>query len=258
MSLSSIRPYIREGTFVFTLTSNGYKYFTLNLLEHLKRVGVPWKLCILCADRGAYDFFRGQNVPTVRVPNPIDTGSNISPFGTVNFQKLNRMKLDLLAEFCAYPEIQHGIYMDGDIAVYNDLVPDVVSRLTEVPIMFQCDENGIDDCIGARCICPHACTGFIGWKYGISPSLFKVVPGTLAAWRAQPEDQVFVNTRLREEGTAFKTFPRDLYPNGKFSSLYRADSPNKKVGMILHYNHLVGMDKKRRMLQNRDWLLEMV
>jgi hypothetical protein len=65
MSLSSIQPYLKDGTFVFTLTNNGYKYFTLNLVEHLKKAKVPWKLCIVCADKAAYQFFRNQTIPAI-------------------------------------------------------------------------------------------------------------------------------------------------------------------------------------------------
>jgi len=256
MSLSSIQPYIKDGTFVFTLTSNGYKYFTLNLLEHLKKVGVPWKLCIVCADKAAYQFFRGQTIPAIQAVTLLpDTGPNISLFGTTNFQRLNRLKLDLLATFTSYPEIQHGIYMDGDIAVYKDFVPDIIERLgAGGSIYLQCDEGTREPCCGPPCT--NACTGFIAWSHGVSPSLFQVNTH-LALWREKPEDQVFVNARMRDEGLAFQTLPRDLYPNGAFARLYSPDSPLKSVAKILHYNYIVGMDKQRRMKVNGDWLSQL-
>ena len=255
MSLSSIQPYIKDGTFVFTLTSNGYKLFTLNLIENLKRAGVTWKLCIVCADKESYTFFRGQSIPTVKAMTLVETGANISPFGTVHFQKLNRLKLDLLAQFTSYPEIRHGIYMDGDIAVYNDFVPDIVSRLEGGSLVLQCDEGGRADCSGT---CINACTGFIGWSHGISSTIFKVGPDpeSLALWRKHPEDQVFVNSRIRD--LSFKTLPRDLYPNGQFMRLYSPGSPLKLTGKILHYNYIVGMDKQRRMRANGDWLIPLL
>lgn len=255
MSLSSIQPYIKDGTFVFTLTSNGYKYFTLNLLEHLKKAGVPWKLCVVCADKAAYQFFRGQTISVIQAVTLFpDTGPNISPFGTMNFQRLNRLKLDLLATFTSYPEIRHGIYMDGDIAVYNDFVPDILERLELGPALhIQCDEGHRESCSSESSTCTNACTGFIAWSHGLSPSLFQVNK-YLSLWRAQPEDQVFVNARIRDEGVAFQTLPRDLYPNGQFARLYSPDSPLKSVAKILHYNYLVGLDKQRRMKINGDWL----
>jgi hypothetical protein len=59
---------------------------------------------------------------------------------------------------------------------------------------------------------------------------------------------------MRDEGVAFQTLPRDLYPNGQFARLYSPGSPLKSVAKILHYNYIVGMDKQRRMKQNGDWL----
>ena len=256
MVLIGINSFIKDGIFVFTLTSNGYKYFTLNLVEHLKRVGVSWKLCIICADRDSQDFFSRQGIRTILAPTLISTGINISPFGTTNFQKLNRLKLDILAQCVSIPEIKYGVYMDGDIAVYSDFIPDVISRLANDKLIFQCDEQSRNDCSGT---CINVCTGFIAWSHGsVSNTIFKVDANTLATWKKHPEDQIFINCRLREEGTPFKTFPRDLYPNGQFLSLHSGDSPLKRISKILHYNYTVGMDKQRRMRLNGDWLLPLI
>lgn len=259
MSLTAIKPHIQNDTFVFTLTSNGYKYFTLNLVETMKRANIPWKLCIICADKESYRFFRTQNVPAILATTPVDgTGSDIAPFGTRNFQRLNRLKLDLLTSFVSMPEIKYGIYLDGDIAVYNDFVPDIRGRLEggAPSLYFQCDEGSRNPCTGDMA-CINVCTGFIAWSHGVSPTLFRV-SSELDLWKQQPEDQVFVNAMLKQEGTLFKTLPRDLYPNGQFLRLYSADSDLKGAAKLLHYNYTVGMDKQRRMRQNGDWLLSII
>ena len=254
MSLSSLQPYIKDDTLVFTLTSNGYKYFTLNLVEHLKKAGVPWKLCIVCADKPSYQFFRMQTIPAIQAVNLLpDTGPNISPFGSRDFQRLNRLKLDLLSTFMSFPEVKQGIYLDGDIVVYNDFVPDIMSRLAISPLWFQCDEVGSGECLGLTERCPNACTGFIAWSYGVPQILFQV-NASLDLWKKQPEDQVFVNAKLREEGIPFQTLPRDLYPNGQFIRRYSEGSVLKTTTKILHYNYTVGIDKHKRMRQNNDWL----
>jgi hypothetical protein len=253
MSFSSLQPYIKDGTLVFTLTSNGYKYFTLNLVEHLKKVGVPWKLCIVCADKSSYQFFRMQSISAIQAVNLLpDTGPNISPFGTKDFQRLNRLKLDLLSTFTSFPEVKQGIYLDGDIVVYNDFVPDIITKLATSPLWFQCDERG-EECLGLTERCSNACTGFIAWSHGVSPILFQV-NASLDLWKKQPEDQVFVNAKLREEGIPFQTLPRDLYPNGQFIRYYSENSLRKATSKILHYNYIVGMDKYKRMRRNNDWL----
>ena len=252
MSLPGIQTFVKNGTLVFTLTSNGYKYYTMNLVEHLKRAKVPWRLCIICADKPSQQFLRGQGVTALLAPTILrDTGPEISRFGTTDFQRLNRLKLDLLHMFVLNPDIKHGIYMDGDIAVYNDFVPDMIERLSTSPLLLQCDELTRLDCSG----CPNACTGFIGWSHGVSPSIFHVTPATFDIWRSRPEDQVFVNAMMQREAAPFKTLPRDLYPNGQFTRLYSPASPLKGIAKLLHYNFLVGPDKQRRMKANGDWLI---
>ena len=246
-----------EGVLVFTLTNNGYKYFTLNLVEHLRRAAVPWKLCIICADASSYRFFQGQNVPCVKASSLLlETGAEISPFGTVNFQRLNRKKLDLLAEFLTNPAIKYGIYMDGDIAVYNDFVPDIIGRFAASTerLFLQCDEFGLADCSGCPCI--NGCTGFIAWSHGLDPKIFRVTGETFDLWRRTPEDQVFVNEMLRRERVSWRTLPRTTYPNGQFINTYRAN-PHKRINtMLLHYNYTVGMDKQRKMKINGDWIIQ--
>ena len=259
MLLPGVKSFLRDGVLVFTLTSNGYKYYTMNLVEHLKRAKVPWRLCIICADKASQHFLRGQGIASILAPNLLpDTGPTISPFGTKDFQKLNRLKLDLLYNFTASPEVQHGIYIDGDIAVYNDFVPDIISRLGTAPLLLQCDEPSREACISSGATsraCANACTGFIGWAHGVTPTIFHVDATTMDLWRNRPEDQVFVNAMMAREGVAFQTLPRDLYPNGQFSRLYDPTSPLKYTSMILHYNYIVGNDKQRRMKANGDWLI---
>lgn len=258
---TNIKPFISaEGVFVFTLTNNGYKYFTLNLLEHLRRAKVPWNLCVVCADASSYRFFQGQSIRCVKSYTFVaDTGPEISMFGTTHFQKLNRKKLELLAEFSAKPEIKYGIYMDGDIAVYNDFVPDIIERFPTIQekIMLQCDEGGVADCscLAAGCTCPNGCTGFIAWSHGLSPKIFQVTTDTIELWRKKPEDQVFVNEMLRREGVAWRTLPRNLYPNGPFITTYRVNPQLKTAAKLLHYNYTVGMDKQRKMKASGDWVI---
>jgi hypothetical protein len=78
----------------------------------------------------------------------------------------------------------------------------------------------------------------------------------MAIWRERPEDQVFVNSMLKQENIVWATLPRDLYPNGQFTSRFRADPTKKHTAMLLHYNYLVGMDKQRKMKAAGDWLIQ--
>ena len=257
MLADPITPFLSpEGAFVFTLTNNGYKYLTYNLFTHLREIKVPWKLAVICADNGSFRFFRSMGVPCLRFQTPLpEFGPDVSPFGTKHFQTLNLKKLELLGNFSTNPAIRHGVYLDGDIAVYSDFLPDIVSRLSAPPapnLYLQCDEQTRVDCTGTPG-CPNGCTGFIAWSYGVDPRIFTV---DMAIWKEKPEDQVYVNTMMKKLGIPVTTLPRNLYPNGSFASLFNVGSLRKRDAHILHYNYLVGAAKRKKMMNNGDWLLQ--
>lgn len=260
MVQGSLSPFITpEGAFIFTLSNNGYKFLTLNLVMHLRELKVPWTLCVICADTASFKFFRGQNVPCIRTSTPLpDFGIEVSPFGTKHFQTLNFKKLQLLEKFSNDPAIRFGIYMDGDIIPYSNFLPDILQRLQAPdasPIYLQCDENTRVDCSGNPG-CPNGCTGFIAWSYGVDTRIFAVIGEEgLSIWKKRPEDQVYVNTMMNTLGILVKTLPRNLYPNGSFASLFYNGSLRKKDAFILHYNYLVGAAKQRKIKNNGDWIL---
>jgi len=259
MVLGSIIPFLTTGgAFVFTLTNNGYKRMTLNLVHHYRKLKAPWKLCVICADLNSYRFFKTENVDCLRLLNALpETGPDPSPFGTRQFQTLNLIKLQLLSKFSSNPSVKYGIYIDSDIALYSDFLPDILERLNGCPsqILLQCDEQSRVDCSGNPS-CPNGCTGFLAWSHGLPSQVFTVegIEAT-TVWKSAPEDQIFVNTMLRKLDIPVITLPRNLYPNGSFTSLYTKTSSKKATTHLLHYNYLVGAAKEIKMKNNGDWLI---
>ena len=256
------------GTLICTLTSNGYKFYTLNLVRQLQEVlgpGQPWRLAVFSVDAGAATFLQREGVPCIRLqgaPTGLDAaGMAPAPFGSRQFQLMNRRKLDMLAAVAGVEAVKQVIYMDGDIAVYRDFVPDMEARLTAAPdtVLMQCDEGVRVDCSGTAC--PNRCTGFFAWSCGGAAAVRDVLRlgGAEAeeVWRAKPEDQPFVNQRLAAIGLPVVSLPRDLYPNGVYASVYgRKRIAAVTTGpMLLHYNYMVGDAKKGKMRANGDWLL---
>jgi hypothetical protein len=260
MATGSVQPFLtREGTLVFTLTSNGYKLLTWNLVTMLRGLRVPWKLCVVCADAASYRFFRQEGVPCLQLRMTLpEYGPNVVPFGTRQFQALNRKKLELLAWVAGQPEVRQAIYIDGDIAVYADFVEDIETRLAAAgapQILFQCDEQTRLDCSGGA-VCPNRCTGCFAWRAPLDPATFQIQGAELErVWRDRPEDQPFVGHMVQLFGLQVGTLPRNLYPNGMYASLFGRDSPLKRGAKLLHYNWMVGGMKQKRMAANGDWLL---
>lgn len=244
----NVAPFLYNQTLVWTLTTSGYKFYTLNLVRHLQAAKVPWKLAIVCADKPVYRFFRNEGIPCILYEKAQgESPGQMLLFGSKAFQEINLVKLDILAGFAGRPEIQRCVYLDGDIAVMRDFLPDILERLQTTPLLFQCDEQRKTPCEKP---CRNCCTGVIAWSHGADGGIFKVTDK--AAWLAAPEDQRWVNSQLHAKSVSYETLPRDMYPNGVFSEGWKAECPQAS---ILHYNWLVGPSKLARMKKNCHWLL---
>lgn len=245
-------PFLKDGFLAWTLTSNGYKHLTWNLaLQWSKSVpGQP--LCILCADKPSFQFLQQQGVRCVLADTLVtDFGPKIVRFGCRQFAVLNRLKLRLLEAFAKDPAVAECLYIDGDIAVYKDIVSGVKGKLGEHPFWAQCDEQGFEcsDLSG----CSMLCSGLIAWRHGADGGVFQVTEKEV--WDAKPEDQVWFNYALRKQGVRCWTLPPAEYPNGSRLKKVLEDPSLKASAFCAHYNHRVGDAKVRDMKKYGDWVL---
>jgi len=234
------------------LTSNGYKYYTWNLATMWSRAvkGVP--LCVVCADKPSYNFLQREGVRCVLWDAVLgDFGPQIVPFGSRQFASLNRLKLRVLDFFAGKSDIQQCLYLDGDIAVYKDIVEDMRQRLQDAPLWLQCDEQ-ISECSNSES-CPNLCSGLIGWNHGADAGIFKVTDEAL--WSKKPEDQVWINGSIKRLEVSARALPRELYPNGARVNKTNTNKELFYAAICLHYNYRVGDSKKADMKRYGDWLL---
>lgn len=247
----NLQPHVKDGWLFWTLSSNGYKFLTLNLLTMWRQTGMP-PLLVICADKPSLSFFRREGFTAVPAPTMLpDFGPEPVPITARRFQPLNRLKLDILAAIAADPTIQHSVYLDGDIAVYRNFATDMATRLQEAPLWFQCDERE-KECSGTPC--PSACTGLISFKHGVNPAIFTVDDAAL--WTAgSSQDQPYVNARLAALQIPYSVLPRELYPNGARAAYTHADPERRAAAFLLHYNWRVGASKRADMKRYGDWFI---
>lgn len=242
--------YVKDGFLAWTLTSNGYKYLTWNLMQHWRRVVKKVPLCVICADKPSYLFLQREGISCILAESTLaDFGPQIVPFGSRQFSVLNRMKLQLLNFFSGRDEVNQCLYIDGDIPVYKDIVVDIKEKLSKAPLWFPCDEQSFE-CCGA---CPNVCSGIVAWSKGADRGIFKITDEVI--WSKKPEDQVWVNYALALKNVEFSVLPRDEYPNGARLSKTHTTPELKEKAICLHYNYRVGNSKKEDMKRFGDWLL---
>lgn len=243
-----ISRYLYEGTLLWTLTSNGYKYITLNLLTSISKLKVPWTLLTICSDKESMMFLRGQGFPCILYPGKkVVNGTQLAQWGSEHFKQYNFIKLDILGSFSKNPSIQTCIYLDGDIVVFRDFLPDLLMRLSTCPLQFQCDSKDPGPCEEP---CTNCCTGLIAWRSSEDKGIFEL-QGTekRALWAEKPDDQVWVNRELKTR--IYATLPRPLYPNGAYITKFK----ELAEPFLLHFNHRVGTAKIGEMKRAGLWLI---
>lgn len=247
------KSYLFKGTLVWTLTTNGYKYITLNLLRTIERAKVPWRLVIVCGDKESYRFFRNEGFAALLYTEAKTSAEiGIARWGSPTFQRYNRMKLDILHQFAKHEQVQKCIYLDGDIVVFKDFLLDMESRLDQNPgtVFFQCDHKEKGSCKEKDPTgCQNCCTGFIAWSNGADNGIFDV--NSQASWQEIHDDQVWVNKALREGKVKYDTVPRELYPNGAYISSIN-EYPD---AFFLHFNHRVGNAKVAEIKRVGQWII---
>lgn len=253
----NLSPFIKDKSLIFTVTSDGYKYFTWNLYQYFQKVKPSVPLCILCLDRESNDFFnRIAMIPSrlYLMEGPHLEHKQPALFGTTPFKRMNRVKLRALQELSQHPDIETLVFLDSDIALFEDPLPDLTEHLKESPLWFQCDEASETsfECSNTS-QCSNACTGVIAMRLTEeSRPAFQKLYLIDETWRAATTDQDYINGRLKDFSFSWKTLPRTRFPNGIFlrENRYKEGSP-----VLLHFNHIVGMDKKRFMKKQECWLL---
>lgn len=250
---------IHNKTLVFTVTSDGYKYYTWNLYSFIKKLNVSWKLCILCLDRESFDFFnRIAGIPS-RIY--LMSGSHFehktpAVFGSSSFKRMNRMKVKALQDLSQREDIETLLFIDSDIVIFKDPIPYLKERLAEAPIWFQCDEKGEDKFVcSSQDSCTNPCSGVIAMRLDSEtrPIFQKIYGHQENSWKNAVGDQDYILGQMIENKVSYKTLDRALFPNGIFIN---KDKFKEGDPYLLHFNYYMGTDKRRVMKQKDCWLLQ--
>jgi hypothetical protein len=251
MDLKRIQPFIYENHITWTMTTNGYKLYTLNLIAWLTQVAkVPWTLCVICCDAESYTFFRREGIPCI--PYEIQTSKGqqmISPFGSNDFAKWNRKKVELLLWFtriCPEAGVKKSLYLDGDIVVQKDPWAYLEGSSD---LIFQCD------CVGSEVHsnCKSICSGVLFQRHNGDPKIKELFMFDKTDWEAaERQDQPYIANRLAKLNIPFNTLDRGLFGNGQ---IQMAGLWKTQPWVLLHYNYRVGDTKKQAMRAAGHWRL---
>lgn len=253
MNSEAVLPFVSNGCLTWTMTTNGYKYYTLNLIMSLRRANVPWDLCVICCDYESFMFFRREAIPCVEYEIEDNRGqTNVAFFGTNEFAKWNKKKLELLKWFAdGGAGSASTLYLDGDIFIQRDPWPVLKEEFSSKgeDLLFQCDCVGDENHEG----CGAICSGVIAMRQP-SPQFSELYAFDEGEWAAADrQDQEYIRRRIKSLGIPFRTLRRELWGNGhwQMGMKWKGDP----MWVLLHYNYRVGGTKKGAMRKFGHWIL---
>jgi len=220
-----------------TLTNNGYLDYTRNCITSLKKCSYEGNLDCFCIDDECYDNLKKTHKFVHKLENneKIDFCPNYGRHKWTNivFQKFYAIYQCLL-------NYDYVLFTDGDIVFKNkDFINYCYDNINDNDLLIQNNKQTNDNC-------NDLCTGFMFIKSN-ETTLNIFNPDNIIKNHGHCDDQWYVN--IMKKHLKYKLFPLELFPNGKFF----IDNYENINPYIIHFNWLVGNQKKEKMIKYNVW-----
>lgn len=225
-----------------TLTNDGYIDYTQNLLISAENVGIK-DIEVFCVGKKSYNYFNKQGVTSHLISNSLFSGTlKFQEWRTKNFNKLMYKKLSIIYESLINSD--KVLYIDGDIVFLKN----IFKELNEYPIKDLVGQWDYNPTTKANTLC----AGFmIVNNTENSRNLFNpsFVPKKLLDSKFHFDDQKYINQNIKKVDYEFLDINK--YPNGA----YYYENFEKLDPSIIHFNYLIGEEKKLKMKEYGYWYL---
>jgi hypothetical protein len=222
-----------------TLTNSGYLEYTNNLIKSLENINFEG-LKVYCIDDKAFNNLNYDRKLKIDNPEEEEVEDFYSFRSCEEWAKIMFQKFRII-----YRELKKNdfvLFTDGDI-IYRDkrFMNDLLNRIDDNDVLFQNDKQNDDD---------HSelCAGFQFIKSNEKTLNFynpdNVSLETILNLKC---DQPYIN-KFKSQ-LKYNLLPLKKYPNGKYYE------DNKNNSYMIHYNYLIGHDKKSMMKKNNHWFL---
>ena len=223
-----------------TLTNDGYVDYTLNCYESLRNINSSIDLKSYCIGDKCFNTIVKHNYPCELLNDKINT--NFQVFRTGNWSNITLKKFDIIYDNLR--TYDYVLFTDGDIVYENNkFIHYLLEHIKDYDILIQNDT--LDD-FSTEILC----TGFMFIKS--NENTLKIFhPDNTRQYEnfVGFDDQVYVN--VIKNLLNFKLLPLNLFPNGQ----YYYNNYNSINPYIIHFNWVVGHQKKDKMLLHNKWYL---
>lgn len=236
------------NTLFITLTNTGYIDYTFNMLKSLENNdNIDKQIVIFCLDEESYNTFLTKGYNCILIKTQL---SNFYGFWDNGFDKICYIKFLII-----YKVIKLGyncFYTDGDTFYMKNPINYIKNtKNIDADCWIQNDtlqENNYGNvCAGFMYVISNDITKQY-FECESEESIKKYKDSGLEA----PYDQSYFNKYIKSY-INLQLFPLNLFPNGNY--FYRNSNIIKNNLIMVHFNWVVGHDKKDKMKTYNMWLL---
>ena len=221
-----------------TMTNNGYVDYTLNMLKSLKKIDLDQKILCVCIDNYSYDKLKDSYNAVV-----IDTKyDKFSRYHKDDFFEISKFKFFIVCEL-----LKKGyniLFTDGDIFYKKNPINyiDNILKDKNIDVVIQNDDGNNNDNDHN-----YLCTGF----YFVKSTPKNIELFNLSKYQDNKIscDQTLFNKFIKPN-LNYAVLPLSLFPNG--CTFYKCG--NKDEQYLVHFNYVVGHEKKNKMINYGLWL----
>lgn len=242
-----------------TFINYGYIDYTNNFLKSMKKNNINFKLIVFCNDDKTYnelvtnpqcicmktDFLKTQFPP------------GMTSWGQQDYKRLVFAKLDVIL-YTLKETYDMGVksvgYIDTDIFLFSDPTPIMLDAMTtykETLVFSQCDETGLSCSNPVKC--SNICSGVIVFRN--IPELYSLFDYKKEDIDLYSGDQQYLTVIFEKNNIARRTIPRKQMPNGAYFSSMRRPIKIEPDVCLLHFNYMIGHQKRDCMRIQGLWLL---
>ena len=222
-----------------TLTNTGYIEYTENCLQSLKEIGSTLNLKCYCIGKKGYEYLNSKKYNCFLIDE--EENSNFQIFRQGNWSNIVFNKFAIIYENLL--KYKYVCITDGDIVFENaNFLQYLLENIELNELLIQTeyiDEKNYVLCSGFMFIKSNSNTlNFFNPKY------IEHKKDTIG-WG----DQIYVNNNKHK--LKYKMLPIELFPNGN----YYYKNFNRLNPYLIHFNWIIGNEKKEKMLNYGKWYL---
>ena len=224
---------------IITITSKWYSEYTLNMLASIKKVGLADNVTTFCLDQDSFKEISSNGFLAKSIDTSYEITKKPTHYGTKELNRFMFYKMQIIRNELI--KNKFILYTDGDVVFKKNII-DLIDRKRNFEIL------AIKDFDVSNPNKVSICAGFMMVKSNLKTRrLFN--PNTIAKNNFNIQDQEIINSKKRWINYEF--LDEKLYSNGS----YFTNNSKKIDPVVVHFNYIVGEDKKDVMNSYGYWYL---